>query len=105
MQPALQSGWFDATFPITSGVLDLLEADVLAEVATFGMATANWAAGFKILCRGLSAGYPDACACQRPFTVYVEYAMTQHRQLLDSGKDADIWWSASRKRFCCKLGP
>ncbi|KAL3141227.1 hypothetical protein ABBQ38_003568 [Trebouxia sp. C0009 RCD-2024] len=77
----------------------MLEAAVLAEVAAFRMTTGAWSAGLDILCRGLSAGYPDACALQRPFMVYVEYAMTQHRQLLDSGKDADIWVERLKELF------
>ncbi|KAL3141230.1 hypothetical protein ABBQ38_003571 [Trebouxia sp. C0009 RCD-2024] len=99
LQRALQSGWFDATFPSTSGVLDMLEAAVLAEVAAFRMTMGDWSAGFETLCRGLSAGYPDACACQQPFTMYVEYAMTQHREVLGSGKDADIWVERLKEVF------
>ena len=99
MQPALQSGWFEATFPSRSGMLEMLGPEVLAEVAAFHMATGNWSAGFDTLCKGLYAGYPDACACQQAFTVYVEYAMTQHRELLESGKDADIWVERLKEVF------
>lgn len=92
MQRALQSGWFDATFSSgTSALSAMLEAEVLAEVATFQMANDNWAQGFETLSRGLSAGYPDACAYQHPFTVYVEYAVAKHRESLGLDTSAELW--------------
>ena len=69
----------------------MAEAEVLAEVATFQMATDNWAQGYETLSRGLSAGYPDACAYQHPFTVYVEYAVAKHRELLGLDTSAELW--------------
>ena len=91
MQQALQTGWFDATFPCSSGLSAMLDAEVLAEVAAFQMATGNWAQGFEVLSEGLAAGYPDACAYQSPFTLYVAYAMDQHKEALRSGNGANIW--------------
>lgn len=91
MQQCLQTGWFDATFPSTSGLSAMLEAEVLAEIAAFQMATDNWAQGFELLSHGLTAGYPDACAYQRPYTLYVGYAMTQHKEVLGLDHGADVW--------------
>ena len=99
MQQALQTGWFDATFPSTSGLSAMLGPEVLAEVAAFRMALGSWSQGFEVLSSGLSAGYPDACAYQRPFTVYVEYALAKHRELSNSGTGADIWVDRLKELF------
>ena len=77
----------------------MLGPEVLGEVAAFRMALGNWSQGFEVLSRGLSAGYPDACAYQRPFTVYVEYAIAKHREVLGSGTDADIWVERLKELF------
>ena len=104
MQQALQSGWFDATFPCASALSIMLEAEVLAEVATFHMAADNWAQGFEVLSQRLTAGNPDACAYQRPFTLYLEYAMTQHKEMLGLDLMLMFGWDASRNCLCYKLG-
>lgn len=94
MEEALHSGWFDATFPDACEVSSdlMLDPEALAAVASFRMASGDWSHGFKVLIRGLSAGYPDACAYHQPYAAYVEYALAQHRSALGSaGKDAETW--------------
>ena len=101
MAEALQSGWFDATFPDASDISSdlMLDPESLAAVAAFRMATGDWSQGFKLLTRGLSAGYPDARAHQQPYTTYVDYALTQHRRSVDSGQDAGIWVERLQELF------
>ncbi|KAL3161710.1 hypothetical protein ABBQ38_008809 [Trebouxia sp. C0009 RCD-2024] len=93
MAEALQTGWFDATFPNASDLSSdlMLDPEALAAVAAFRMATGDWSQGFKVLRRGLSAGYPDARAYQQPYTTFVEYALAQHRRALALGQDVQIW--------------
>ena len=87
---ALQSGWFDATFPNCASGEPHFEHDVLAKLVTFRTAAGKWSQGFDILCSGLSSGYPDACAYHTAATVYVEHAMSKHRQLVDSKTDSTL---------------
>ena len=101
MPEALQSGWFDATFPDACDVSSdlMLDPETMAAIASFRMATGNWSQGFKVLSRGLSAGYPDARAYQQPYAAYVEYALAQHRNCLGLGNDAEIWVEHLREIF------
>ena len=96
MAEALQTGWIDATFPDASEVSSdlMFDPEILAEVTAFRMATGNWSQGFDILSRGLSAGYPDACAYQQPYAAYVEYALNQHSISQGSAITLKSGWSA-----------
>ena len=93
MAEALQTGWFDATFPDASDVSSnlMLDPETSAAIAAFRMATGDWSQGFKLLIKGLSAGYPDARAYQQPYAAYVDYGLTQHSKLLSLDQDADMW--------------
>ncbi|KAL3161697.1 hypothetical protein ABBQ38_008796 [Trebouxia sp. C0009 RCD-2024] len=101
MAKALQTGWFDATFPDASDLSSdlMFDPEALAAVAAFRMATGDWSQGFKVLRRGLSAGYPDARAYQQPYAAYVEYALTQHKHSLGSGQDANNWAERLQEPF------
>ncbi|KAL3161689.1 hypothetical protein ABBQ38_008788 [Trebouxia sp. C0009 RCD-2024] len=101
MAEALQTGWFDATFPDASDLSSdlMLDPEALAAVAAFRIATGDWSQAFKMLIRGLSAGYPDARAYQQPYAAYVEYALTQHKRSLHSGQDACIWVERLQELF------
>ena len=101
MAEALQSGWFYATFPDACDASSnlMLDPQTLAAVAAFRMATGDWSQGFKLLTRGLSAGYPEARAYQQPYTTYVEYALAQHKASLDLLKDADLWVERLKELF------
>lgn len=101
MAEALQTGWFDATFPHACEVSSdlMLHHETLAEVAAFRMATGDWSQGFELLISGLSAGYPDAGAYFQPYTVYVEHALHQHSTCLSLGEDANLWLERLRDLF------
>ena len=92
-----------ATFPNACDVAadPPFEHDVLAEAAAFHMAAGEWSRSFDTLLRGLSSGYPDACAYDRPAAMFVKYAMTLDQELLGSGdaSSAESWAEGRKKVF------
>lgn len=77
----------------------MLDPKNLAAVAAFRMATGDWSQGFKLLTRGLAAGYPDAGAYSQPYTTYVEHALARHRECLVAGQGAGVWEDRLKELF------